>query len=136
MRSAIAIAAILVLTASTTFAQEAQPSEQAAPFEHQGAAPSELSGQHPPIQIQPGTPPSSADAPNLPESAPVIGSEEQPAVKIESEEQAKTQFESAGFMEVSDLKQDDKGMWTATAMKDGKPVQLSMNDQGNIAVLN
>ena len=136
MRSAIAIAAILVLTASTTFAQEAQPSEQAAPFEHQGAAPSELSGQHPPIQIQPGTPPSSADAANLPESAPVVGSEEQPAVKIESEEQAKTQFESAGFMEVSGLTQDDKGMWTATAMKDGKPVQLSMNDQGNIAIIN
>jgi hypothetical protein len=116
--------AIITLAAGTAFAQ-------------QDSAPSELgAANHPPIQISPATPPSSADAPTPPNAAPVINSEEQAAVKIENEGQAKAKIESAGFTAVSELKQDDKGMWTATAMKDGKPVQLSLNAEGQISLLN
>jgi len=54
-----------------------------------------------------------------------------------TEEQAKAKIEGEGYTEVSGLKKDDdKGMWTATAMKDGKPVQLSLNAEGHIAVVN
>ena len=124
MRSLIAMTAIVTFAAGTAFAQQESP-------------PSELgAAQHPPIQIDPATPPASADVPNLPNSAPVINSEEQVGAKIESEEQAKTKFESEGYTEVSGLKQDAKGMWTATAMKDGKPVQLSLNAEGQLSVLN
>jgi|RhiMethySRZTD1v2_1073278.scaffolds.fasta_scaffold545200_2 hypothetical protein len=124
MRSAIVMAAIVTLAAGTAFAQ-------------QDSAPSELGAvQHPAIQVDPATPPSSADAPTLPSAAPVINSEEQAATKIQNEEQAKATIESAGFTAVSELKQDDKGMWTASAMKDGKPVQLSLNAEGQISLLN
>jgi hypothetical protein len=124
MRSAIAMAAIVTFAAGTAFAQQESP-------------PSEPGGiQHPPIQVQPATPPSSADAPNLPKAAPVINSEEQAAVKIENEEQAKAKIESEGFTDVSELKQNTNGMWTAMAMKDGKPVQLSLNTEGQISLLN
>jgi hypothetical protein len=120
MRSVIAMAAIVTLAAGTAFAQQASP-------------PSELGVQHPPIHVQPAAPPSTADAPK---AAPVINSEEQAAVKIESQEQAKAKIESEGYTEVSELKQDTRGMWTATAMKDGKPVQLSLNSEGQLSILN
>jgi periplasmic protein CpxP/Spy len=124
MRTALAIAAIVSLAAGTAFAQ-------------QDVKPSELGAiQHPPIQVDPATPPSSADEPKLPDAAPVINSEEPAAAKIESEEQAKAKIESEGFTEVSELKENDRGMWTATAMKDGKSVQLSLNAEGQISLLN
>ena len=123
MRFPIAIAAIVTLAAGTAFAQ-------------QDSAPSELGAtDHPAIQVDPATPPSSAEAPTLPDPAPVINSEEQAPVKIEDEAQAKAKIESAGFTAVSELKQDDRGMWTATAMKDGMPVQLSLNSEGQISLL-
>jgi len=124
MRSAIVIAAIVSLTAGAALAQqESQPSEP-------GAV------QHPPIHSEPAAPPSTADAAKLPDAAPVINSEEQAGAKIENEEQAKAKIESEGYTEVSGLKQDDKGMWSAAAMKDGKPVQLSLNAQGQISLIN
>jgi hypothetical protein len=122
MRSAIGLAAIVTFAAGTAFAQQDSP-------------PSELGAQHPPIHVEPAAPPTTADAPK-PEAAPVISSEEQAKAKIENEEQAKAKIESEGFTEVSELKQDNKGMWTATAMKDGKPVQLSMNAEGQLSILN
>ena len=123
MRSAIAIAAIVTFAAGTAFAQ-------------QDAPPSELGhAQHPPIQIQ-EAPPVSPDEANAPQAAPVINSEEQASAKIESDDQAKAKIESEGFTEVSELKQDTMGMWTASAMKDGKPVQLSLNSEGQLSILN
>ena len=123
MRSVVAMAAIVTLAAGTVFAQQDLPPSEP------GVA------QHPPIEIQPA-PPTTADAPKLPDAAPVISSEEQAKEKIESGEQAKAKIESEGYTEVSELKQDDKGMWTATAMKDGKPVQLSLNAEGQLSILN
>jgi len=123
MRSAIALAAIVAFAAGTAFAQQESP-------------PSELgAAQHPPIHVQPATPPGTAEAPK-PEAAPVINSEEKAAAKIENEEQAKAKIESEGYTDVSELKQDSRGMWTATAMKDGKPVQLSMSAEGQLSILN
>jgi hypothetical protein len=122
MRSAIGLAAIVTFAAGTAFAQQDSP-------------PSELGAQHPPIHVEPAAPPTTDDAPK-PQAAPVINSEEQAATKIENEEQAKAKIESEGYTEVSELKQDNRGMWTATAMKDGKPVQLSMNAEGQLSILN
>ena len=123
MRSIIAMAAIVTFAAGTAFAQQ----------ESLPTGPDAV--QHPPIEIQPA-PATAADAPKLPDAAPVISSEEQAGAKIESQEQAKAKIESEGYTEVSELKQDNKGMWTATAMKDGKPVQLSLNAEGQLSILN
>ena len=112
MRSLIVTAAIFSLAAGVAFAQsDKQPSELGAT-------------QHPPIHSEPATPPTTA-APKLPDAAAVL-----------TEEQAKAKIESEGYTEISGLKKDEKGMWTATAMKEGKPVQLSLNEEGQIAVVN
>jgi periplasmic protein CpxP/Spy len=122
MRSGIVIATVVSLTAGAAFAQqETQPSEQASPSAQQEAPPSELgAAQHPPIHS---------------ETAPVT-TERSGASAALSEEQAKAKIESEGYMEVSDLKQDDKGMWTAKAMRDGKAVQISLNAEGRISLIN
>jgi hypothetical protein len=49
-----------------------------------------------------------------------------------TEAQAKTRIEEAGYTEVSGLKLDDKGVWQATAMKDGKSVSVALDYQGNV----
>lgn len=49
-----------------------------------------------------------------------------------TEAQAKSRIEEAGYSDVKDLKKDDKGIWMAAGMKDGKSVMISMDYQGNI----
>jgi hypothetical protein len=49
-----------------------------------------------------------------------------------TEAQAKERIEEAGYTEVSGLKLDDKGVWQATAMKEGKSVSVALDYQGNV----
>ncbi|WP_037082757.1 hypothetical protein [Neorhizobium vignae] len=49
-----------------------------------------------------------------------------------TEGQAKDRIEKAGFSGVKDLKKDDKGIWTAAGMKDGKAVKIALDYQGNV----
>jgi hypothetical protein len=49
-----------------------------------------------------------------------------------TEAQAKSRIEEAGYSDVKDLKKDEKGIWMAAGMKDGKSVMISMDYQGNI----
>ncbi|MET0171613.1 PepSY domain-containing protein [Agrobacterium vaccinii] len=49
-----------------------------------------------------------------------------------TEEQAKTRIEEAGYSEVKNLMKDDKGIWMAAGMKDGKAVTIAMDYQGNV----
>jgi hypothetical protein len=49
-----------------------------------------------------------------------------------TESQAKSRIEDAGYSDVKDLKKDDKGVWQAVAMKDGKSRNVSLDYQGNI----
>jgi len=107
MRSVILIAAIASLTAGTAFAQD-DAKHAASP---QAA------------QTQPATP--SAGAPTTPNAGAAV-----------TEMQAKARIEAQGFTNVSELKKDAQGMWNAKAMKDGKPVQISLDTRGQIAVLN
>ncbi|MGO4438156.1 PepSY domain-containing protein [Rhizobium sp. RAF56] len=52
-----------------------------------------------------------------------------------TEAQAKDRIEKAGFADVTDLKLDDKGVWQASATKDGKPAKVSLDYQGNIVTM-
>ncbi len=46
--------------------------------------------------------------------------------------EARSRITDKGFSNVSDLKKDDKGVWRAAAMKDGKPVSVALDYQGNV----
>jgi hypothetical protein len=52
-----------------------------------------------------------------------------------TEAQAKDRIEKAGYTEVTGLKLDDKGIWQASATKEGKPVTVSLDYQGNIVAM-
>ncbi|HEV7323345.1 MAG TPA: PepSY domain-containing protein [Ensifer sp.] len=49
-----------------------------------------------------------------------------------TEAQAKDRLTEAGYTDVTGLKLDDKGVWRATGMKDGKSVAVALDYQGNI----
>ncbi|MGQ3215781.1 MAG: PepSY domain-containing protein [Shinella sp.] len=49
-----------------------------------------------------------------------------------TEDQAKERITEAGYTDVTDLALDDKGIWQAKAMKDGKAVIVALDYQGNI----
>ena len=49
-----------------------------------------------------------------------------------TEGQAKSRIESKGYINVSGLKKDDKGVWRGTAKRDGKSVDVSLDFEGNV----
>jgi hypothetical protein len=49
-----------------------------------------------------------------------------------TESQAKSRIEKAGYTDVKDLKKDEKGIWMASGMKDGKPAMIALDYQGNV----
>ncbi|NTF98248.1 PepSY domain-containing protein [Rhizobium rhizogenes] len=49
-----------------------------------------------------------------------------------TEDQAKERIEEAGYTGVKDLKKDDKGIWNAAGMKDGKSFSIALDYQGNV----
>jgi hypothetical protein len=49
-----------------------------------------------------------------------------------TEGQARSRIEAKGFGNVSGLQKDSKGIWRATAMKDGKSQTVSLDYQGNV----
>ena len=120
MRSMVITAAIFALTAGTALAQveNQAPAEEATHDAHSA----------PISEPAPAAPEAAQEnhdsAPALAESAMI------------TEEQAKAKIEGEGYTEISALKMDEMGMWTASAMKDGQQVKLSLNEQGNITVIN
>jgi len=49
-----------------------------------------------------------------------------------TEGQAKSRIESNGYSNVSELKKDDSGIWTGSAMKGGQKVNVRLDFQGNV----
>lgn len=49
-----------------------------------------------------------------------------------TQDQAKSRIEEAGFSDVKNLMKDDKGIWMAAGMKDGKTVNIALDYQGNV----
>lgn len=49
-----------------------------------------------------------------------------------TEAQAKERIEGEGYLNVSALTKGEDGIWTGTAMKDGKSVEVKLDFQGNI----
>ena len=60
-----------------------------------------------------------------------------PAAPVEgansfTEGQAKERIEAKGYADVGPLTKGEDGVWTGTAMKDGKSVEVKLDFQGNI----
>jgi hypothetical protein len=49
-----------------------------------------------------------------------------------TEGQAKREFEDKGYNSVPSLNKGEVGVWTALLMKDGEPVEMKLDYQGNI----
>jgi len=49
-----------------------------------------------------------------------------------TESQAKERIAEAGYVDVSALKLDDKGVWRGTATKDGQSISIGLDYQGNV----
>ena len=49
-----------------------------------------------------------------------------------TEAQAKSRIQARGYGNVKGLAKDDKGLWHGMAMKDGKPVSIALDYQGNV----
>ena len=81
------------------------------------------------------TPPASSPDGNTP--AVATPDTKNPTAPVEgansfTEGQAKDRIEKAGYTDVKDLKLDDKGIWVASGMKNGKAVSIALDYQGNI----
>jgi len=72
---------------------------------------------------QPASPPAAQTQPAAPAATAAL-----------TEPQAKARIEAQGFTNVSELKKDAQGQWSAKAMKDGKAVQISLDARGQVAV--
>jgi hypothetical protein len=51
-----------------------------------------------------------------------------------TEGQAKARIEARGYANVTGLAKDTNGFWKGKAMKDGKPVNVTLDYQGNVTV--
>jgi hypothetical protein len=80
-----------------------------------------------------------SETPSTSQTTPAVNTEQNPGAPIAgknsfTEDQAKSRIEEAGYTDVSGLKLDDQGIWRATASKDGKPGNVSLDFQGNITL--
>ena len=123
MRTLIVIAAVASLAVGPAFAQNTKSAEPEDPGKK--ALPRidlELAPSPPAIKTTEGNNP----------GAPVIGA------NSFTQAQAKSHIEAKGYSNVSAPKKDNKGIWRATAIKNGNadknslPVTVSLDYQGNV----
>lgn len=89
-------------------------------------APAPTNAQTSPAPATDGNTPAVATPSTVNPTAPVVGA------NSFTEAQAETRMTDAGYSVVTELMLDDNGIWQAKAMKDGKPVAVSLDYQGNI----
>jgi hypothetical protein len=84
--------------------------------------------QNNPPRANPNANTPAVNTPNSPPNpgAPVAGA------NSFTEGQAKSRIEDNGFKNVSDLRKDDAGVWRGKAMRDNKPVNVTVDFQGNV----
>jgi hypothetical protein len=88
-----------------------------------------------PASAQTSSPPANRDANtpaiNSPKSPPNPGAPVAGANSF-TEGQAKSRMEEKGFRNVQDLKKDEAGVWRGKADQNGKPVNVTVDFQGNV----
>jgi hypothetical protein len=118
--SATAVAIVLVNSANaqTTSPPPAMPSPSATP-----STPSS-----PSVTAAPSTSTPPAAAPNSAPGAPFAGA------NSFTQGQAQARIEQLGYTDVNGLEKDADGIWRASATKDGKTQNVSVDFRGNIVV--
>jgi hypothetical protein len=86
--------------------------------------------------LAPNEPCSTTTTPNPqtapPQSAPAAAITSQAISRAFTADQAKSQIEAEGYSKVSGLKKDDKGIWQGKAVKDGSPVNVTLDTAGKV----
>ena len=139
MRGSYIVALAASLLAGSAFAQYTSPSNppaSAVEAPKTDQAPVESKADRAPSAPQAGAGiPPAADGPQNPAvrttdgntaSAPVAGA------NSFTEGEAKSRIEARGFSNVSELKKDDQGIWRGKAQRDGRPVDVALDYQGNV----
>jgi len=80
-----------------------------------------------------------SETPTTSQTTPAVKTEQNPGAPVAgknsfTEGQAKSRIEEAGYTNVTGLKLDDQGVWRATATKDGKQANVSLDFQGNVTM--
>lgn len=80
-----------------------------------------------------------SETPSTSQTTPAVNTEHNPGAPVAgknsfTEAQAKERIEGAGYSDVTGLKLDDQGVWRATAKKDGKDANVSLDFQGNVTM--
>ncbi|MEK1872200.1 MAG: PepSY domain-containing protein [Rhizobium altiplani] len=80
-----------------------------------------------------------SETPTTSQTTPAVKTEQNPGAPVAgknsfTEAQAKARIEEAGYTDVTGLKLDDQGVWRASATKDGKQANVSLDFQGNVTM--
>jgi len=80
-----------------------------------------------------------SETPSTSQTTPAVKTEQNPGAPVAgknsfTEAQAKSRIEEAGYTDVAGLKLDDQGVWRASASKDGKQGNVSLDFQGNVTL--
>jgi hypothetical protein len=155
MRAVFAATAAVLLTAGYAFGQTTRTSTSATstsktiPSSSSTSPDSPCSPSNPTSACYsanaPRNPCYSATAPNEPCSttttanSPSSPSQPSPAVAAPNPtsraftgDQAKSQIEAQGYSNISGLRKDAKGIWRGKAVKDGMPVNVTLDIEGNL----
>jgi hypothetical protein len=80
----------------------------------------------------PDEPCSTTVTPNTTTSPPPAPPIRQSTIRLISQDQARSQIEAQGYIGVSGLRKDAKGVWRGTAVKDGSTVNVMLDETGNV----
>jgi hypothetical protein len=86
--------------------------------------------------VAPNEPCSTTTTPNSPTSptpAPPAATTSLATDRAFTADQAKSQIEAKGYLNVSGLRKDAKGIWRGKAVKDGLPVNVTLEADGNVS---
>jgi putative membrane protein len=102
----------------------------------QGSAPTPSIGSHVPAATMNQTPATTA-APNpsavqTNNTASRTASAPVPGHNSFTMGEARRRIQASGFSQVSELKRDNQGIWRGQAQKDGHPVSVALDYQGNV----
>ena len=131
MRSTVFIATAASMLIGTAFAQYTTQSPTAqAPASKQAPADAKsnqprAANQIPPSANDPGNSAVKTTERNT-ATAPVAGA------NSFTEGEAKARIEGRGFANVTELKKDEQGIWRGRAQKEGRPVEVALDFQGNV----
>jgi periplasmic protein CpxP/Spy len=155
MRAIVLAAATLSLMPSWAFAQTTRTSPSAASTVKSIPSSSSTSPNSPCNPTNPTSPCYSANAPHnpcysavapnepcsttttpnsqaLPPPPPPVAATTRPTERAVTADQAKSRIEAEGYSNVSDLRKDSKGQWRGKAIKDGLPVEVTIDAAGKL----